>query len=215
MDFAAVRSLSPSDFVREILIGRCGARVAVCGFNYRYGAKAAGDVESLAASMTQAGGEVFVLPATTTAEGEVISSTRIRQLLEAGEVGLAGEMLGRPYRLCAPVVHGQGLGHTLGLPTINQRFPTGAVIPARGVYATRCFLDGVGYVAITNVGVRPTVGGTELLAESHLLDFAGDLYGREIACDFLGKIRDERAFDSLKALVAQIQQDIHTMREGI
>ena len=142
-----------------------------------------------------------------------MSSTRIRHAIEDGEMALVSEMLGRPYRLVATVVRGQGLGHTLGLPTINQRFGEGATIPARGVYATRCFVDGVGYAAITNIGTRPTGGGTELLAESHLIDFVGDLYGKEVACDFLAKIREERTFDSLEALVAQIKQDIDCIRE--
>lgn len=213
MDFAAVRGLSPDDFVEKLLVERCGARVAVCGFNYHYGLKAVGNVDTLAASMQKTAGEVFVLPAATTEDGEVISSTRIRRAIESGEIGPANAMLGRPYRLTATVVHGQGLGHTLGLATINQRFEEDAVIPARGVYATRCLVDGVGYAAITNVGVRPTVGGTELLAESHLLDFAGDLYGKEVACDFLRMIREERTFDSLEALVAQIKQDIDSIRE--
>ncbi len=212
MDFDTVRSLTPDAFVETLLIGQAGAEVAVCGFNYRYGRGAAGDADSLCQKMESLSRTAVVIPPASTEDGTPISSSRIRRAIEAGDIPQANGLLGRPYALVATVLHGQGLGHTLGLPTINQAFPRGQVVPSRGVYATLCYVDGVPYRGVTNVGVRPTVDGSTLLAESHLLGFTGDLYGALVRCAFYEKLREEQRFETLEALASQIRQDIDEVK---
>lgn len=146
--------------------------------------------------------------------GNVVSSTRIRAALTAGDIEEANGCLGRPYRLAGQVVRGRGLGRRLGIPTANLRPPEGRLIPANGVYA--CWArtpDGKTWPAVVNVGVRPTIAPDHLTVEAHLLDFDGDLYDQPLALDFIARLRDEEVFPSLNALVAQIQQDILRTRE--
>jgi len=147
-------------------------------------------------------------------QGEVVSSTRIRAALTAGDVEEANGCLGRPYHLAGRVVHGRGLGRTLGVPTANLEPPQGRLIPANGVYAclARTERDGV-WPAVVNVGVRPTIAADHLTVEAHLLDFDGDLYDQWLGLDFVARLRDEKTFPSLNALVAQIREDIVRARE--
>ncbi len=142
-----------------------------------------------------------------------ISSSRTRRSLAAGDVMDAAACLGRPYRVAGAVVAGDGRGRQIGFPTANLAVWEEQVLPARGVYATYAWVAGQRYPAATNVGVRPTVNGTDLTVEAHILDFAGDLYGQEVALDFVHHIRDERRFPSLEALVTQIGLDVATTRQ--
>lgn len=199
-------ALSPERFVREYLRDRLSAKVCVCGFHYRFGAGGAGDAALLRRLCAAEGIEVRVIEPVTDG-GELISSSRIRALCEAGEVARAGELLGRPYALLSRVVEGKKLGRKLGFPTINQVFPPDAVIPKKGVYETRLGLGETVYRGVTNVGCRPTVEGEGINAETHILDFSGDLYGRVIRISFLRMLRPERRFDSLEELQAQIARD--------
>ncbi len=146
-------------------------------------------------------------------QGRVISSTRIRESLAVGDVEDANGCLGRPYRLSGTVVRGRGLGHRLGVPTANLAPPLNRLIPANGVYACTAHLEG-GEVwpAVTNIGVRPTIGADQLTVEAHLLDFDGDLYDRWLGLDFIARLRDEMTFPSLNALVTQIRRDVRRAR---
>lgn len=147
-------------------------------------------------------------------DGEVVSSTRIRSLLEAGRVEEANDLLGHPHFLVDKVHYGFRLGHKLGAPTINMRFAPGVLVPRHGVYAARVFLDsGERLMAVTNIGVRPTVsGGDQVSVESYILDYEGDLYERRVRVEFHHFIRDEEKFPNTAALREQIQRDADTTR---
>lgn len=146
--------------------------------------------------------------------GAVVSSTRIRAALTAGDVEEANGCLGRPYRLTGQVVSGRRLGQRLGIPTANLELPPGRLIPANGVYTGYAHTQSAGaWPAVINVGVRPTIAPNHLTVEAHLLDFEGDLYGQTLALDFVARLRDEQAFPSLNALVDQIRRDIEDARK--
>jgi riboflavin kinase/FMN adenylyltransferase len=142
-------------------------------------------------------------------QGEPISSSRVRHGLRDGDVNLVSACLGREYGLSGVVVPGDGRGKQLGIPTANLAFWPKLLLPANGVYAAYASVDGRRIPAATNVGYRPTVDGKTLNVEAHLLNFDGDLYGHEIHLDFVSRIRDERKFPDLQALVAQIHRDIN------
>jgi len=206
-DFEDVRRLTPEAFVREVLIGALHARQVLCGFNYRFGADRAGDGETLCRLMREAGGEAIVLPPATDSDGTVISSSRIRAAIEAGDMQDAARLMGAPYALTAPVLHGKALGRTAGIPTANQRFPAGAVIPAHGVYATLVRVGERDFPGVTNVGTRPTVDGTGVNCETNLIGFSGDLYGETVCVSFGRRLRGEIRFENEEALWRQIRRD--------
>lgn len=212
-DFSSVSGLSPEAFVREILVGQCGTELAVCGFNFRFGSGASGDAESLLALMREAGGDCTVIPPAYLGD-RVISSSAIRAAVEAGDMPLAEAMLGRPFSLTAPVLHGRGFGHTEGVPTVNQLFCTNGIVPKGGVYAARVRLsDGRAVRGVANVGVCPTFGeGGDLRCETHLIDFSEDLYGATVTVEFCRYLRPERRFPSVDALYEQIRQDVEIAR---
>ena len=207
-DFPALSGLSPERFVSEILVGCLNVSVAVCGFNFRFGARASGDSETLVRLMRGAGGEAEVI-ASTLLDGAVVSSSAIRSALAAGETDLANRMLGRPYAISGAVEHGRGYGHTEGIPTVNLPLAPHLAIPRKGVYRSRVAVDGTGYPAVTNVGTRPTFGGTGINCESYLFDYDGaDLYGRTVSVELLAFLRDEKKFDTPEELYRQIERDI-------
>ena len=147
--------------------------------------------------------------------GQTVSSTRIRGLLEAGEVDEANSLLTRPYGFEAKVVHGKALGKQWNTPTVNQYVPDGMLIPRHGVYVTENEVDGIRYRGVTNVGVHPTVDRNATVnCETYLLDFSGDLYGKTIKISFLKFLRPEKKFESANALKAQIYADIESARNG-
>lgn len=209
-DFAALRDYTPERFVSEILCERTNARLVVCGESFRFGRHGAGDPAYLSELM---GGKVVIFPPVRL-YGEDVSSTRIRASLECGETELANEMLGRPFSIDFPVLHGKELGRTIGVPTINQSFPSGHIIPARGVYACKVMLEGVDYPAVANVGFRPTVELPDRInCETHIIGYKGWLYGRRVKVSFYKRLRDERRFDSLDELAAHIALDIEQVKD--
>jgi len=150
-------------------------------------------------------------------EGALVSSSRVRTALQAGDISQATGCLGRPYRLAGLVVHGRGLGRSIGVPTANLSLPPERLVPAGGVYACLAHTEHLGtHPAVTNVGVRPTFGGTSggqmLVVEAHLLDFDADIYDQVLALDFVARLRGERAFPTVNMLVAQIHNDITQAR---
>jgi riboflavin kinase/FMN adenylyltransferase len=144
-------------------------------------------------------------------DNEVVSSTRIREMIRAGQLDLASQMLGRPYALCGTVIKGDGLGRKLGFPTANLDV-NGLVIPPNGVYAAHAHEGGRTHRAVLNIGIRPTIqsAALERRVEAHLLDFDGELYGREVELSFVEKLRDEQKFPTLEALKVQIDSDIQS-----
>ena len=200
-----IRAIGGETFVEEILVARLGVAGVVLGFDARFGRDRSGDralLERLAAKHRFR----TAFPNDVTFEGEHISSTAIRHAVGEGDLATAERMLGRPYSLLGRVVRGDGRGRGIGFPTAN--LDVGDVLrPPRGVYAGSAEVDGVAWRAMTNVGVRPTFGGETATVETHLIGFDGDLYGRELEPTFERRLRDERRFDSVEELRAQLARD--------
>lgn len=209
--FDALRDLSPEAFVRDVLCGALGAKAVVCGSNYHFGKGGAGDAAMLTALGEQYGLTVAVLPPVL-ADGEPVSSTRIRAAVGAGDLLTANRLLGRAFTIHAPVIDGQHLGRTLGTPTINQALSTERVLPRFGVYASAVIVDGRVTYGVTNIGIKPTVGGTEPLAETWIPEFEGDLYGQEVPVMPICFLRAEQTFSSLDELREQIRADGDAVR---
>ena len=185
----------------------------VAGHDFRFGHKNAGTPALLCKKAAQLGMGCDIIPAVTL-NGETVSSTLIRRLLRDGEMERARQLLGHSYTITGEVLHGKGLGRTIGAPTLNVIPAEGLLIPAYGVYATRVSVAGRQYDAVTNVGVRPTVdenGGVTV--ESHLLDVSEQLYGKECRVEFVKLLRREQKFADLSALQAQIAKDVSDARE--
>jgi riboflavin kinase/FMN adenylyltransferase len=198
---------SPEEFVKEILVGRLGAEVVVVGENFRFGYKAAGNLEDLRWLMRSFGGEAFGVPVRGVNGGEEISSTRIREFLGEGRVEEASRLLGRPHSLRGEVVVGDKRGRTIGFPTANVEPEPSILIPARGVYACFVEIDGERWPSSVNIGVAPTFGERESRVEAHVLGFDGDLYGKVIEVEFVRRIRGEKKFSGVDELISQIGRD--------
>lgn len=191
------------EFVTQCLMERYHACHVVCGHDFRFGRGGGGTPERLRGFCGARGLGCDVIGAVKL-DGITVSSTGIRQLLAEGQTERANRFLGHPHCLTGTVIAGRHLGHTLGIPTANLAVPPGILVPRHGVYASRVFLDGTAHPAVTNVGTRPTVGGTHVTVEPWLLDFDGDLYGRELRVEFLRYLRGERKFSSLDEMKAEI-----------
>ena len=198
-------------FVGEVLIGLLRAREIVVGFNHAFGRGARGTPELLRTLGAAHGVRIHVVPPLAV-EGVVVSSTAVREALRRGDTRTAAALLGRLYTLRGPVIRGDRRGRTLGFPTANLAAPAPCLL-ADGVYAGRAAWAGGAGPAVINVGVRPTVGGPGRLIEAHLLDAEVDLYDRELTVAFVARIREERRFDSLAALTAQITADAGAARD--
>lgn len=190
----------------HLLVSEYGAAGLVCGHDFRFGNRGEGNAEKLKAACTAAGIPCAVIPEQKV-DGITVSSTYIRGLLEQGDMAQAVRFLGHPHVLSGSVVAGRGLGHTIGIPTANLQLPESLVIPRLGVYACKAIVDGRGYVAVTNIGTRPTVGGHQVTVEPWLMEFAGDLYGKELTLEFYEFLRPERKFDSLDELRTEIRKN--------
>jgi riboflavin kinase / FMN adenylyltransferase len=197
---------SPQAFVEHVLIERLGATQVSVGENFRFGHRAQGDAALLAAQ------EAFTTRIVELVEldGEIVSSSHIRGLVATGAVREAARLLGAPFEIRGVVAHGDKRGRTLGFPTANLVPEARLAVPDHGIYATRATVPGLGeWVAATSIGVRPTfVTGRGLLVEAFLLDFDGDLYGRELRLEFLDRTRGERRFESVESLVDQMRADV-------
>ena len=195
----------------EMLIAD-GAVGFVCGYDFRFGRNGEGNTQKLAAFAEERNLPCMIVPEQTM-DGEKISSTRIRELLEKGDVENAMLLLRHPHILSGTVVSGQKLGRTIGIPTANLELPEELVKPAFGVYACKAWVDGTYYLAVTNIGTRPTVNGQNVTVEPWILDFDGDLYGKEITLEFHKFLRSEQKFADLEELRAQIQKDAAETRQ--
>lgn len=201
------------DFVTEILIKRYHAVHLVAGHDHRFGHKNQGTPELLKSKCAELGLGCDIIPEVTVG-GITVSSTYIRRLVELGQISRANRFLGHPHTLTGTVRHGRGIGSSQLFPTANLIIPPHVLVPSHGVYATRATLeDGSCYAAVTNVGTRPTVqNGSDITVEACLLDFQGDLYGKQLRLEFYEHLRQEVRFDSLDALRAQIQSDADATR---
>ena len=199
-----VMSTNWQDFLTRLVDD--GAAGFVCGNDFRFGHKGEGSAQKLQEFCGERN-----LPCAIISEqlldGVRISSTHIRGLLEAGSMAEAVRFLGHPHVLTGTVVQGRQLGRTMGIPTANLLLPEGVLAPRFGVYACRAAVDGQTHLAVTNVGIRPTVSGEGITVESWLLDFAGDLYGKEMSLEFHEFLRPEQKFTDLTALEAKIREN--------
>ena len=199
------------EFVERLLVDGLGVRQVVVGPDFRFGHRRLGDIDYLATAGAAAGFGVEVVPPLLL-DGERVSSTAVRQRLAAGDLAGAARLLGRPYTLLGRISHGDARGRTIGFPTLNLPLHRRAVC-LRGVFAVR--VAGLGerpLPAVANLGWRPTVNGTYPLLEVHVLDFSGQVYGRQVQVEFVQRLRDERRFDSLDALRRQIDDDVRAAR---
>lgn len=202
-----------ADFVRDVLVEKLHAVSVVCGFDYTFGHRGLGNAEKLRQLCRELGLGCHVVDKVELL-GDEVSSSRIRRLLEAGQLEEANALLGHRHFVSGEVIHGKALGRVLGFPTANVRLAEDLLIPARGVYATRVILpDGSVYKAVTNVGSRPTVGQSTIITmESYLLDFTGDLYGKTIQVELVKFLRPEQKFDSLEQLQEAVLKDIENVK---
>jgi riboflavin kinase/FMN adenylyltransferase len=206
-----LRGLSAAEFVEAILVSGLGVRHLEVGDDFRFGCDRLGDFDFL----TEAGRiHGFTLEAARTVEeaGVRVSSTEVRKALAAADFPLAARLLGRPFRISGRVLHGQKLARQLGWPTANVQLKRRRV-PLTGVYLVSAMVDGRPWPGVANIGVRPSVAGDgRPHLEIHLLDFAGDLYGRRLTVEFHQKLRDEQRFASLEALKSAIDADVAAAR---
>lgn len=205
-----VKNTHWASFLTQLVMA--GAVGFVCGDDFRFGSGGLGTPKKLAAFCEKRGISYAVVPQQEIG-GVRVSSTYVRQLLENGEMEQVNQFLGHPHLLTGQVVEGRQLGRTIGIPTANVLIPEGVAVPKLGVYAGSTVVDGQVYLTVTNIGSRPTVGGHQVRAESWLLDFEGDLYGKTITLALLKFLREEKKFDSLEELKAQILKDAQQVRE--
>jgi riboflavin kinase/FMN adenylyltransferase len=206
--------MSAADFVRRVLVDRLGVREVYIGKNFRFGADRTGTVDLLKTMGGELGFTAAAAPIVE-AEGGVVSSTRVREAVAAGDVEEVGVLLGRQLFVDGSVLEGKRLGRTLGFPTLNIEAEN-EIEPRHGVYVTAVHIPSFArtFAAVTNIGVRPTVYQNSLTTvESHLLDFTADVYQEGVRLYFLRRIREERTFASTMQLMTQIRSDVATARE--
>ena len=204
------RNMPWQDFFRYLTEDLMAAGL-VCGDDFRFGKGGAGNASLLQEACEKAGIPCIVVPEQTI-DGTRISSTYIRELIEAGDMETAARFLGHPHILTGTVVSGRRLGRTIGIPTANLVIPEGLVVPKFGVYACKTQIDGKEFLAVTNIGTRPTVGGHHITVEPWILDFEGDLYGKALTLEFYAFLRPEQKFDTLEDLKAEIEKNAEKTR---
>jgi riboflavin kinase/FMN adenylyltransferase len=204
--------VAPDAFVDDVVIVALRARAIVVGYDFSYGQGRAGTVDDLRAHGAHAGVEVAVVPPVTV-DGEVCASTKVRSHLRAGDLPRAERMLGRPWDVDGVVVHGAERGRAIGIPTANID-PEVELAIAPGIYAVTLSVEGgPAMPAVASLGTNPTfVEAGRLVLEVHVLDWGGEIYDRRVRTTFVARLRDELKFDSVPALVAQIQRDIAAAR---
>lgn len=211
---AALAALAPEAFVADILVERLGTRAVIVGENFRFGRGASGDVATLRALGTVHGFDVDVLTLIGD-DGSAWSSSALRAHLALGDVVAVAAGLGRAFTVTGEVVHGEGRGRTIGIPTANVAVASGRALPADGVYACIAVTSARRWPAVVNIGLRPTFGGVGRTVEAHLLDADLDLYGQSLSLAFVARIRPEQRFDGPEALVARIRQDVEDARSAL
>ena len=207
-----VMCMEPKAFI-EWMVNALHARCFVIGNDFRFGHNRAGDYEVLRQYAVEFGYEVVVLDKIQE-DGRDISSTYIREEIGQGHIEKANNLLGYEFFAKSMIIHGKQLGRKIGIPTINMEFPPEKLLPPNGVYVTRVLMDGVWHKGVTNVGCKPTVSDSHLIGvETHILDFSGNVYGKEAEVCFLHYIRPEQKFASIEELQAQMERDVMTSRQ--
>lgn len=214
-----IHQMAPGEFIEKLVIEKMNSKVLYCGFNYHYGKDAAGSTKALIEEAEAQGFEVNVLEPYII-DGKLVSSTLIRSLISEGKVRECRKYLGRYYFTQGRVQVGNRIGRTIGFPTTNIVIDDSMVWPSHGVYITNCYYDGQKYHAVTNVGIRPTIGDNRKVVETHMFNFDQSIYEKEIKVEFLEKIRDEHKFkdkDELKARIGEdkkIAEEYHRENDG-
>lgn len=206
LDFNQVKDIPPVDFLEKIFL-KYEPELICCGYNYRFGKDAAGDVDTLK-NFCFTKNIKFHCSERVTFANIVISSTQIRDLIKNGMLIDANKFLYKDFGFFAEVVNGDHRGTTIGFPTINQAYPDDLVIPKFGVYASKTVIDGVEYNSISNIGIRPTFRTKRIMCETHILNFSGNLYGKRIFLKPKSFLREEKKFTSTEALKKAISNDI-------
>jgi len=201
-----IRRMDAAAFINSLLREKLNMREAYCGFNYKFGYRAMGNVEVLMKESIKQRFGIHVMEQIKI-DGVAVSSTLIRELVERGEVDRCMKFMGRNYIVGGEVVVGNRLGKTIGFPTSNLIFDDSMVSPANGVYITYCLYGGRRYPSVTNVGVKPSIGEFSKNMETHIFNFDKELYGKTIKVEFLKRTRDEKKFDTIEELKEQIRKD--------
>ncbi|MCX8023228.1 MAG: bifunctional riboflavin kinase/FAD synthetase [Syntrophorhabdaceae bacterium] len=205
-----LRQIEPERFIDEILVGALKIKWLVVGYDFKFGKDGRGTTEMLT-MLSEKKGFGFEVVDAITIDGEKVGSNRIRKLIFNGEVKKAGRFLERPYSIEGRVVRGFERGKGIGFPTINVKTDF-EVIPKEGVYITEVEFDKRRYPSVTNIGNNPTFNNREVTIETHILDFNGNIYDKDVKIFFLDRIRDEEKFDSIESLKGRIALDIETAR---
>lgn len=204
--------MDPEAFAGEILADKLKAKLAVAGFDYRFGYRGEGDVRLLEELGRRFGFRVIVIPPVKI-DNSIVSSTMIRQKLARGDMERVFKLLGRHYSITGTVTGGRRIGSRIGFPTANIHPEDYLIIPQNGVYVTKTLLDGKLYGGVTNIGKNPTFGDSDAISvETHILDFDEDIYNKSIEVFFLVKIRNERRYSSKEALIERIKKDVDFSR---
>ena len=199
-------ALEPEAFV-DLLQARWDVKALVAGYNYTFGSRGLGTPETLERIGRERGFNVLVVPPVLY-ENEPVSSTRVREAVERGDMALAGALLGRRYSLSGRVIKNKRIGRRIGFPTANIEPEERRALPPDGVYATIACVGGAAYRAVTNVGTNPTVNGDKLSIETHILDFDADIYGEILTVAFHSFLRGEIKFGSVEEMKRQIEKDV-------
>lgn len=211
LDLAEIKELGPDEFIRDVLVDKLHLGHLVVGQDFRFGKDRLGDVELLARLGDGLGFEVDTIDLISSG-GAPVSSSRIRGLIESGDVGAAADLLGSRFRVTNVVIDGDKRGRDIGFPTANIRPPERKVVPATGIYACYALVGDTWREAAVSVGVRPTFGGGELAIEAYILDFDRDIYGTDITIEFVEYTRPELEFDDVGALVTRMREDVSEIR---
>lgn len=211
--FDDVKEFSPEEFV-EYIINKFNVKCTFCGENFTFGKRASGNSELLFQLMTKKGASAAIVE-TLKINGATVSSSEIRRLLHEGDAKGAARLLSEPYGFTSMIVHGASLGKKLGFPTINQAIPDELIIPAFGVYASCVIIDGKEYIGVTDIGVKPTVSSDErqVLAETYIIDFDKDVYGKYAGIVLYKRLRGEKKFKSLNELTENIALNVQQTKE--
>lgn len=206
LDFEKVKDMSPTEFL-DMLFSKYNVKSISCGFNYRFGKSALGTTETIKEYAEYHGAECKIIEPVYYKD-EPISSTRIRAAIEKGDITVANDMLGFPFFLESEVISGDARGRKMGFPTANQIPNKDLAILKFGVYKTETEFEGKKYKSITNIGIRPTYKTESPLAETHIIGFSGELYGKKLKVSFLEFIREEKKFSGLDEVKRQIEKDL-------
>lgn len=211
LEFNQVRDMTALDFLK-FLVEKYSPSFISCGFNYRFGKNGEGDTEFLS-SFCKENGIEFNCQSCVSIDGVQVSSTVIREKLACGEIEEANKLLVEPFSFTAEIITGDKRGRTMGFPTINQKYPDELVKIKFGVYKTLVEFEDKQYIGITNIGIRPTYESNYVISETHILDFSGDIYGKEVTITPLLFLREEKKFSSLSELKSQIDADLKYIKE--